>query len=81
MGMLEAAKKLLTAGSTAKGNPDDAQKVAPLVPGGKTIRARNGYGAYAADRQSRGLPALSLSEWLSGATDSDDDNSLTARLK
>jgi hypothetical protein len=82
MGMLDAAKKLINAGSSLKGNPDDAQKVAPIVPGGKSIRNRNGYGAYQASRQTQGLPTLSLAEWLAGKPDADDeDNALTTRLK
>ncbi len=65
----------------AKGNPSDAKKIAPVIPGGKTIRNRNGYGAYKIERETQGLPALSLADWLSGAADADEANSLTSRLK
>lgn len=82
MGIGETISKLWNAGSTVKGNPDDAKKVAGAVPGGKTIRNRNGYGAYQAERQAQGKPALSLAEWLAGRPDADDeDNALTNRLK
>jgi len=60
----------------------DPRKLAPVVPGGSTIRKRQGYGDYKINRESAGKPALSLADWLAGAQDADDDdNALTTRLK
>jgi hypothetical protein len=60
----------------------DPKSLAKAVPAGNTIRKRQGYGAYAEARQSQGKPALSLSDWMAGKPDADDDdNELTTRLK
>lgn len=73
--------KIWNAGSSTKGQPSDAKKVAGAVPGGKAIRNRNGYGAYQIARQEQGKPVLSLADWMAGKADDDEDNALTTRLR